>query len=471
MTTNDRSIATRRVSFAKPPAQRSGAPDVFARPKTSGAPFRSSRAALRTRLGVVGVITWVAISAWNVAAAAGADWPQWRGPKRDGISEETGLLKQWPEKGPKLLWQAGGAGGGYSTPAVAGERLYLMGSRGVEEEFVQARAVADGKELWTVKVGKVGNPQQRPPYPGSRSTPTVDGDLLYALGSDGDLACMEAATGKVRWAKNLRSDFGGKPGEWAYAESPLVDGDRVLVTPGGAKATVVAMKKADGALVWRSAVPGGDAAGYASMIVVEAAGKKQYVQFMEKGLVGLDAETGQFLWRYENTAKGSPANIPTPVARGDYVYSATAMGGAGLVKLSAADGGVKAEQVYFNKKLPVAIGGAVVLGEHLYGTTNGAMMCVELVSGKEKWSERSVGAASVLLADGRLYLHGENGEVALVEPTPEGYREKGRFTPPGAPERGNGKAWAYPVVANGWLYVRDVGTVWCYDVRDAGAVN
>ena len=400
-----------------------------------------------------------------------ADWPQWRGPKRDGKSEEKGLLKQWPEAGPKLLWQVKDAGGGYSTPAVVGERLYLMGSKGVDDEFVQARAVGDGKEIWTVRLGKVGNPNQRPPYPGARSTPTTDGDVLYALGSDGDLACLETATGKVRWTKNLRTDFGGKPGEWAYAESPLVDGDKLVVTPGGADATVVALNKADGKLVWKSAVPGGDSAGYASIIVVQAAGKKQYVQFMEKGLVGVDAETGKFLWRYDATAKGSPANIPTPVANNEFVYSATNMGGGGLVKLTAQGDGVKAEQVYFNKKLPVAIGGAVVIGDHLYGTTNSAMMCVELTSGKEKWSERGIGAAAVLFADGRLYLHGENGDVALVEPSPEGYREKGRFTPPDAPNRGNSKAWAYPVVANGRLYVRDMGSVWCYDVRDPNAVN
>jgi outer membrane protein assembly factor BamB len=421
------------------------------------------------------LVVLVAAATFVVSGAAlGADWPQWRGPKRDGKSEEKGLLKQWPQEGPKLLWKAEGAGGGYSTPSVAGERLYLMGSRGLDEEFVQARAVADGKELWTVKVGKVGNPDQRPPYPGARSTPTVDGELLYALGSDGDLVCLEAGTGKVRWAKNLRKDFGGQPGTWAYSESPLVDGDRVLVTPGGPDAAIVALNKTNGDVVWKGKVPGGDKAGYASIIVADAAGKRQYVQFMEKGLVGFDAGGGEFLWRYEGTAKGSPANIPTPVVHGDYVYTGTSMGGGGLAKLSAKNGGVMVEQVYFNKKLPVAIGGSVVIDDHLYGTTNSAMMCVELVSGKEKWSERGIGAASVLYADGRLYLHGENGEVALVEPSTEGYREKGRFTPaggPGAAERGNSKAWAYPVVANGKLYVRELGTVWCYDVRDANAVN
>lgn len=430
------------------------------------------RRSSRNNRGIEAPLAVIAIVMLALSATApAADWAQWRGPNRDGKSDEKGLLKQWPEAGPRLLWHVEDAGGGYSTPAVAGERFYLMGSKGLNDEFVQARAVADGKVAWTVRVGKVGNPEQRPPYPGSRSTPTVDGNVLYALGSDGDLVCLETSTGKERWRKNLRADFGGKPGVWAYSESPLVDGDKVIVTPGGADATSAALNKATGEPVWKSAVPGGDNAGYASVVVVEAAGKRQYVQFLEKGLVGIDAATGKFLWRYEASAKGSPANIPTPVAKGDYVYSATAMGGVGLVKLSASGDGVKAEQVYFGKKLPHAIGGSIVIGDFLYGTTNGAMMCVELLTGKEKWSERGIGAASVLLADGRLYLHGEKGEVALVEPTPEGYREKGRFTPPGAPNLGKSVAWAYPVVANGRLYLRDADHLWCYEVRDANAVN
>ena len=405
------------------------------------------------------------------AAATAADFPQWRGPKRDGVSPEKSLLKQWPEGGPKLLWQAKGAGGGYSTPAVAGERLYLMGNRGMDEEFVQARSVADGKEAWTVRVGKVGNPDQRPPYPGSRSTPTVDGDALYALGSDGDLVCLEAASGKERWRKSLRKDFGGQPGTWAYSESPLVDGDVVVVTPGGAEATLVALNKKNGEVVWKSAVPGGDKAAYASIIVVETGGVKQYVQFVEKGLVGVDAKTGKFLWRYDKTAQGSPANMPTPVAKDGFVYSATNRGGGGLVKLTTAGDAVKAEEVYFDKKLPTAIGGAVLVGDHLYGVAGNALMCAEFATGKEKWSERGIGAGSVLFADGHLYVHGENGDVALVEATPEGYREKGRFTPPDQPNRGQSKAWAYPVVANGKLHLRDLDSVWCYDVRDPNAVN
>src|SRR5207253_5307181 len=161
-----------------------------------------------------------------------ADWPQWRGPQRNGISDETGLLKEWPKEGPKLLWQVKDIGGGYSTPAVVGDRLYIVSNKSMDNEFVQALAVMDGKQIWAQRLGKVG-PNMGPQYPGARSTPTVDGDALYALGSDGDLACLETATGKPHWAKNLRQDFGGKPGMWAYAESPLVDADVLVCTPGG----------------------------------------------------------------------------------------------------------------------------------------------------------------------------------------------------------------------------------------------
>jgi outer membrane protein assembly factor BamB len=392
------------------------------------------------------------------------DWPQWRGSNRDGVSKETGLLKEWPAEGPKLLWQAKEMGGGYSTLSVVGEWIYVMGNEGMENEFVQALAVKDGKRAWSTRVGKVGK-NEGPQYPGSRSTPTVDGDLLYALGSDGDLACVEKANGKVRWSKNLRSDFGGKPGNWVYAESPLVDGDLLVCTPGGSDATIVALNKKSGETIWKSAVPGGEQAAYASAIVVDFGGVKQYVQFLQKGVVGVDAKTGKLLWRYDQTAKGSPANIPTPVAADGLIYSGTGRGGGGLIKLKKTGDTFEVEQIAFTPKLPTAIGGAVKAGNHLYGTTSRALVCAEFTTGTLKWEESAIGAASLCAADGRLYLHGENGQVALVEATPDSYREKGRFTPPDQPNRGNAKAWAYPVVANGRLYIRDLNSLWCYDVK------
>jgi outer membrane protein assembly factor BamB len=399
------------------------------------------------------------------------DWPQWRGPQRNGISQETGLLKQWPTEGPKLLWQVNDIGDGFSTPAVVGRRIYLMSNRGMENEFVQALSTEDGKPVWTTRIGNVGNPDQNPPFAKARSTPTVDGDLIYALGSDGDLACLEAKSGKIRWHKSLRKEFGGKPGEWAYAESPLVDGDIVIVTPGGAQATMVALNKKTGAVIWKSAIPGGDSAEYTSAMVVQAAGRKQYVQYLSKGLVGIDAKTGRFLWRYKEAAKG-PAQYFSPVARDEYVYGGALAVGGGLVRLKPDGDGVSAEQVYFERGLPNGIGGAVLLGNYLYGLemASQVLVAVEFTTGKLKWKAEDFGRASVAYADGLLYFHSANGDMRLVEATPEAYREKGKFTPPNQPKHKQAGqyaegAFAYPVIANGRLYIRDLGTLWAYDIK------
>ena len=413
----------------------------------------------------------ISLAAFCTISVVAADWPQWRGPDRSGVSKETGLLKQWPAGGPKLLWQVNNLGDGYSTPVVVGSRLYMMSNTGMDNEYVQAISIADGKQIWTTRVGKVGNPDQNPPYPKARSTPTIDGDLLYALGSDGDLACLETKTGKIRWSKNLRQEFGGKPGEWAYAESPLVDGGVVVITPGGPQATLAALNKKTGAVIWKSAVPGGDAAGYASAIIVQAAGRKQYVQLLSKGLVGVDAKTGQFLWRYADVAKG-PAQYFTPVANGEYVYGGALGVGGGTVHLKSNGDGVLAEQVYFARGLPNGLGGAVIVGGHLFGTEVAQkLVAVDFATGKVVWQQDNFGWASVAAADGMLYLHLiMSGAYVLVEATPEGYREKGRFTPPVQPQHAKKgefaeAAFAYPVIANGRLYIRDLGTLWAYDIK------
>jgi outer membrane protein assembly factor BamB len=345
-----------------------------------------------------------------------------------------------------------------------------MSNRGLENEFVLALSAEDGKPIWTTRVGNVGNPNQNPPYPKARSTPTVDGDFIYALSSDGDLACLEAGSGKIRWQKSIRKEFGGQPGEWAYAESPLVDGDVVVVTPGGTQATMVALNKTTGALIWKSAIPGGDPAGYASAIVVRTGGRRQYVQFLPKGIVGVDAKSGQFLWRYAEVAKG-PAQYFTPIAHDEYVYGGALGVGGGLVRLKLDRGRVAAEQVYFTRGLPNGIGGAVLVGDHLYGTEVGQkLVAVEFTTGKVKWQAENFGWSSLASADGLLYVHATSGEVALVEATPEAFREKGRFTPPAQPKHSQAGpfpegSFAYPVIANGRLYIRDLGTLWVYDIK------
>jgi outer membrane protein assembly factor BamB len=402
------------------------------------------------------------------------DWPQWRGPQRDGTSKETGLLKEWPKDGPKLLWENKDVGGGYSTPAIVGDRIYMMTNTKDEESCV-ALDVKDGKPVWSTKIGKVGK-NEGPQYPGTRSTPTVDGDRIYVLGSDGDVACLERDGGKLVWTKNIKKEFGGKPGMWAYSESVLIDGDTLICTPGGEKATLVALKKKDGETIWKCAVPGGNEAGYASAIAVEAGGVRQYVQFLAKGLVGVEAKSGKFLWRYDKTIDPA-ATIPTPVFHDDCVFTSTSRNGSGLNRIKVDNGTVTSEQVYYNKTALNSIGGTVRVGDYLYGTNakfqgESELVCMNFKTGEVKWQHKCAGAASVCYAEGMLYVRGQGGNgfgpeqpafVALVEATPDGYKAKGRFE---QPDHGKDKpAWPHPVVANGRLYLRDQGVLLCYDVK------
>jgi len=405
-----------------------------------------------------------------ITFAQRSDWPQWRGLDRSGVSTERGLLRQWPKEGPKLLWQVSNLGDGYSTPAVVGDRIYLMSNRGLQNEFVQALSANDGKVLWTTRVGNVGNPAQSPNYPKARSTPTVDGDFVYALGSDGDFACLNAKTGKLIWQKSLRKDFGGQPGEWAYAESPLVDGDVVVITPGGESATMVAVNKKTGALVWKSAIPGGDAAEYASAMIVFGGGRKQYVQVLKSGMVGVDAKTGQVLWQIKEAAKG-PAQYFTPIVSNDAVYLGALSIGGVLARLKAEGSGVKAEQVYFERGLPNGPGGAVLTNGHLFGgVVPDSFAAVEFSTGKLKWKQEKFGYGSVAAADGLLFYHLGTGEMVLIEASGDGFKELGRFSPPSQPVRKKDPqfteaAFSYPVIANGKLYLRDLGTMWVYDLK------
>jgi outer membrane protein assembly factor BamB len=409
------------------------------------------------------------LTALSGSAVRADDWPQWRGPGRTGLSKETGLLKRWPKDGPKLLWEQKDVGDGYSTPAVVGDRIYLMSDR-KGEEFVVALSSKDGAKVWDTAVGKVGR-NRGPQYPGTRSTPTVDGERVYALGSDGDLACLEKEKGKVVWSRNLAKEFGGAPGTWAYSESVLIDGDNLICTPGGKTATLVALKKKDGGTVWKCAVPEGDEAGYASAVAVDVGKSRQYVQFLAKGLVGVDARTGEFLWRYDAT-RDPAANIPTPVFHDGCVFTSTSRNGSGLNRIKASEGKVSSEEVYHNRTALNSIGGVVRVGDHVYGTNaKGLLVCMEFKTGKVKWAHACVGAAGLCYADGMLYVRGQGGsgfgeetqpEVALVEATPDGYRERGRFEQPG---HGARPAWPHPVVANGRLYLRDGKVLLCYDVK------
>jgi len=390
-------------------------------------------------------------------SASGTDWPQWRGPRRDNLSSDTGLLKQWPKDGPPLAWKAKGVGAGYSSVAVAGGRIYTMGD-GEDSSYVHALDL-DGKMIWSTKVGRPGGN-----YEGTRSTPTVAGDRVYALGQWGDLVCLDAASGKEQWRKNLEKDFGGRMmSGWGYAESVLVDGDKVVCTPGGDKGTILALNKDTGAVVWRTK-DFKDAAAYSSLVPAEIGGVRQYVQLTDASVVGVAADGGKVLWRAAR--RGETAVIPTPIVHDNFVWVTSGYGaGCNLFRVTPASGGKFAvQQVYANKDLTNHHGGVVLVGEHLYGTDERQLVCMEFMTGKVAWKNRSVGKGSVTYADGNLYVRseGNEGRVALVEATPQGYHEKGQFE---QPERSDKNSWAHPVVVGGRLYLRDQDVLLCYDVR------
>jgi outer membrane protein assembly factor BamB len=391
------------------------------------------------------------------------EWPQWRGPDRTGVARETGLLKSWPAEGPHLMWKAQGLGGGNSTPSIARGRIFGMSYRG-QNEVVWALEAEGGKSLWTTRIAPA-NFSIGQAHSGSASTPTVDGDRLYALGESGDLVCLQVADGKLLWKKNLVSEFGGRVPGWGYSESPLVDGEKVIATPGGSGATLVALNKRTGDVIWKAQVPDGNSAQYASAIVADVDGQRQYIQFLGGGVVGIAAKDGQLLWRYENPANHT-ANIATPIYRDHCVFAASGYGtGGGLARLTAGSGGATATEVYFTKRMQNHHGGVVLVGDNLYGFDGSNLTCLKWKTGEVAWSDRSVGKGSLVSADGLLFLRGESGAVALAEATPSGYVEKSRFA---QPERSREPAWPHPVVAGGRLYLRDQDLLFCYDVKGSG---
>jgi outer membrane protein assembly factor BamB len=395
--------------------------------------------------------------------APAADWPQFRGPKRDDVSTEKGLLKSWPAKGPKQIWKGEGIGEGFSTVAVVGDRVYTMGDKD-KKSWVFALDNKDGKVIWSAHVGNAGGS-----YSGTRCTPTVDSKLVYALGQFGDLVCLSTEDGKEKWRKNFQKDFGGRAGGWNYCESPLVDGELLVCTPGGEKASIVALNKKTGAVVWKST--SGDSAAYSSIVVSKAGNVKQYVQLTAAGVTSVAAKDGKFLWRYEKLGNNT-ANVPTPIVLGDQIFCSAGYGkGGALLTVKAKDSAVNFKEDYYSDALRNKHGGLVVVGDYIYGDhdDSGHPFCAEWKTGDVKWKRGRVGkgggSASVTYADGNLYVRYSNGIVALVPANAEGYKEKGSFK---IPNSGNDHSWAHPVVSGGRLYLREKDVLWCYDVKGKG---
>jgi outer membrane protein assembly factor BamB len=385
-------------------------------------------------------------------AQTAANWPQWRGPNRDGISKETGLLKQWPAEGPPLAWKATGAGRGYSSFAIANGKLYTMGLRG-DQEFVVAFDVATGKEVWATAHGSAFRNDRGD---GPRGTPTIDGDRIYALGGNGDLSALDVRTGKIVWSKNILREFGGSNITWGISESPLVLGNKVLVNAGGHDASIVALNKADGSVIWKSQ---SDEAGYSSAIPVDINGITQVVFFTAQRAVGLDSKDGRLLWEYAKPANRT-SNAATPIARANRIFISSDYGtGGGVIEIKPDN---KAQEVYFTKDMKNHHSSSVLIGDYLYGFSSSILTAMKFDTGELAWRDRSVGKGSLVYADGHLYLLSENGVVGLVEATPAGYKEKGRFRI----QQDSLPTWAHPVVAGGMLYLRDQDTIYAYDVRE-----
>lgn len=405
----------------------------------------------RTSVLLLAIVALVCLAQQGMAQT-GANWPQWRGPNRDGISKETGLLKQWPEAGPPLVWKATGAGRGYSSFSISNGRLYTMGLRG-DREFIVAFDVATGKEAWATAHGSAFHNDRGD---GPRGTPTVDGDRVYALGGSGDLSAVEARTGKIVWTKNVLKEFGGSNITWGISESPLVMGNKLVVNAGGPDASIVALNKSDGSLIWKSQ---SDKAGYSSAIPVQVNGATQVVVFTGQRAVGLDVNDGRLLWEYAKPSN-RVANVATPIVRANRVFISSDYGtGGGVVEIKPDN---KAEEIYFTKEMRNHHSSSVLVGDHLYGFSSAILTAMKFDTGEIAWRDRSVGKGSLVYADGHLYCLSENGVVGLVEATPAGYKEKGRFRI----EQGSLPTWAHPVVAGGRLYLRDQDTIYAFDVRE-----
>ena len=420
------------------------------------------------------LIVLSAVSSLGGASEPSVDWPQWRGPLRDNKSSYQGINQDWKAQPPELVWSIDGLGKGYASVSIQGDRLYTTGNMG-DGQAVIAVDLADRKIAWT-KLLTASDPRHA--WDGARCTPTIDGDRLYVTTSNGTIACLNAADGSVVWQREFKDWDGRMMSGWGFSESLLIDGDRVLCTPGSPDAMLVCLNKSDGSEIWKSAVQvdgdsGKRGAGYSSVVISEAAGVKQYVQLIGRGLIGVRASDGKHLWSYNRIANGT-ANIPTPIVAGDYVFTASGYkeGGAALVKLSkSGSDGIQAEEVYYYgaSELQNHHGQMVLVGDHLYfghGHGKGFPVCVDLISGKIVWNAAAAsrnignGSAAITYVDGHVIFRYQSGPVALIEASPDEFRFKGAIQPVTV----KGNAWAQPVVVAGKLYLRDQETVMCYDI-------
>jgi outer membrane protein assembly factor BamB len=409
--------------------------------------------------------------------ATASDWPAFRGPNRDGISPETGLLKEWPTEGPKLLWTGKNLGLGFGTPSIADGKIFGVGTRD-GKDGVWALKESDGTELWftpyadTVQVARQTN--------GPGSTPTFHDGKVYAVSVNGTLACLDATKGTVIWKKSYLEDFGGKVPQWAYNDSVLIDGDKLICVPCGSKAAVVALKLSDGEVLWKTeAGPIGGGSGYSSPLKATIHDVPMYVVLLgqQSGVVGIDTKSGKILWQYKGqAATGGVAQIPIPIVKGDHVWVSTSYGGgAALISIvrKGNEFDVKEIKAYKKPELNNHHGGMVLVGDYVYfghNQNDGKPVCVEFKTGDIKWGPEKTptgasASAAVLYADGRLYFRYQNGMLVMIEPNPEELKVVSSFKLPEPDQKSHAQSWPHPVIADGKLYIRDQTKMYCYDIK------
>ena len=411
---------------------------------------------LRKRL-----LLWTSAITWIVATGItfGADWKQWRGEERQGHSPDTELLKEWPEGGPKQVWLFKNCGKGYSAPSIADGKIYILGARNDMAQLI-CLSEEKGEELWATEMDVVyGNRWGD----GPRGTPTVDGDYVFALAGKGVLICAKTDDGSIVWRKSLTKDFGGELQSWGYTESVLVDGDRVICTPGGKGGAMVALNKQTGDTIWASSGLT-DNAQYSSPIVIEHNGQRQYVQLFMKTLAGVSADSGKVLWK--TSFPGRTAVIPTPIYSDGRIYVTAGYGvGCKQIELGKEDPKVTFE----NDFMVNHHGGVILIDGHLYGHSDkNGWVCQDFESGEIVWKDKGVGKGAVAYADGMLYCQSErDGTVALIEASTEGWNEHGRvkLDPQTEIRSKHGKIWTHPVIVNGRLYLRDQDLFFSFDVK------
>lgn len=387
---------------------------------------------------------------------AGHDWPQWRGPDRTGVSNESGLLQKWPEGGPPLIWEIDGLGQGDSSPVTFGRYLFIQGTRG-RDSMLFCRDRQSGAPLWELRIDAMhlnGN------NPGPSSTPTVDGDRVYALSGNGTLVAARVEDGAVLWQRNLLRDLNGAKNGWGYSESPLIEEQKLIIAPGGREGTIAALDKLTGKTLWRSRGMK-EKSGYASAIAANVGRLRVIIHFTQVAGVGMDAENGNLLWRYAAPANRT-ANASTPVFHQNKVYYTSDYGnGGGLLQLAPVDRRLLTRELFFNRTMKNHFGGVVLIDGYLYGSSGSILTCMNFDTGDAAWQDRSIGKSALTAADGRLYLLSERGIVGLVGATPDGYELHGSFNL----REINSPTRTAPVVSDGRMYVRNGSRLGCYDVR------